>query len=155
VKRQAMTTPVHEVMTLEPVRVRQETTVRELIQLFDRHDYNAFPVVDRAGTLLGIVTQLDVLRLLGPDAQLRIPDATTLNGTHVRDIMRHGIVTVEPENPIVVAADLMVHTQLHSLPVVQRRAGVPTLVGMVSRGDLLRGLRLELLVDSLPAAQPA
>jgi len=155
VKRQAMTTPVHEVMTLEPVRVRQETTVRELIQLFDRHDYNAFPVVDRAGTLLGIVTQLDVLRLLGPDAQLRIPDATTLNGTRVRDIMRHGIVTVEPENPIVVAADLMVHTQLHSLPVVQRRAGVPTLVGMVSRGDLLRGLRLELLVDSLPAAQPA
>lgn len=143
--KHVMTRPVYEVMTPEPVKVRPEMTVEELLTLFDRHDFNAFPVVDQDGTLLGIVTKLDVLRFLRPDPTLRIPDLPAVSATHVLDIMRTGIVTVEPEDPIVVAADLMVETRLHSLPVVLRRAGEPTLAGMVSRGDLLRGLRLELL----------
>jgi CBS domain-containing protein len=145
VKKRVMTKPVFEVMTPEPVKVRPDVTVEQLLALFDRHDFNAFPVVDEDGTLLGIVTKLDVLRFLRPDPALRIPDLQAVSGTHVRNIMRSGIVTVEPEDPIVVAADLMVETRLHSLPVVLRRAGEPTLAGMVSRGDLLRGLRLELL----------
>jgi CBS domain-containing protein len=38
----------------------------------------------------------------------------------------------------------MVATGRHSLPVVRRGGGWPTLVGIVSRGDLLRALRFEL-----------
>jgi CBS domain-containing protein len=147
VKRRVMTRPVYEVMTPEPVKVRPDQTIEALLALFDRHDFNAFPVVDEDGTLLGIVTKLDVLRLLRPDPTLRIPDLSAISATHVRNIMHSGIVTVEPEDPIVVAADLMVETRLHSLPVVLRHAGEPTLAGMVSRGDLLRGLRLELLSE--------
>jgi CBS domain-containing protein len=156
VNTRVMTRPVYEVMTPEPVKVRPDMTVEELLALFDRHDFNAFPVVDQDGTLLGIVTKLDVLRFLRPDPALRIPDLPALARAYVRDIMRSGIVTVEPEDPIVVAADLMVETRLHSLPVVLRRAGEPTLAGMVSRGDLLRGLRLELLSGAgAPIAQAA
>lgn len=59
--------------------------------------------------------------------------------------MRRGVVCVEPEDPVVVAADLMVETHLRSLPVVQRKSGGPVLIGMVSQGDLLRGLRFELV----------
>ncbi|MGH7698969.1 MAG: CBS domain-containing protein [Gemmatimonadales bacterium] len=59
--------------------------------------------------------------------------------------MRHGVVTIEGDDPVGVAADLMVETALRSLPVVHRRSGGAELVGMVSRGDLLRGLRAELI----------
>jgi hypothetical protein len=38
----------------------------------------------------------------------------------------------------------MVTTRLRSLPVVRRGPGGPTLVGIVTQGDLLRGLRFEL-----------
>lgn len=58
--------------------------------------------------------------------------------------MRHGVVSVEAGDPLVVAADLMVETRLRSLPVVRREPKGPVLAGIVSQGDLLRGLRFEL-----------
>ena len=143
--RRMATTPVHEVMTASPVTVRPGLGLLELIALFDRHDFNAFPVVSDQGALLGLVTKLDVLRALRPDAALRIPDSDTLATVRVTDLMRRGILSVEAEDPVAAAADLLVETRLHSLPVVRRRGGAPILVGMVSRSDLLRGLRFELL----------
>jgi len=145
-----MTTPVLEVMTRAPITVTSQTTVGELIALFDRYDFNAFPVVGDGHTLSGIVTKLDVLRLLRPDWAFEVNDS--LSSTRVADIMRHSAVSVEAEDPIVVAADLMVETGLRSLPVVRRESGPPVLIGIVTQGDLLRGFRFALTergVDAL------
>jgi CBS domain-containing protein len=144
-KTHAMTMPVLEVMTRAPITVTPQATVGDLVALFDRHDFNAFPVVDRKGALCGIVTKLDALRLLRPDRDVRIPGSGTLSSARVADIMRPGVLSVEPEDPVAVAADLMVETRLRSLPVVRSRAGQRELVGIVSQGDLLRGLRFELV----------
>ena len=138
------TMPVLDVMTRVPVTATPTTTLGDLMALFDRYDFNAFPVVDAQGVVCGIVTKLDVLRMFRPDTNLRIPDFQALSSGHVADIMRRGVVSVEPEDPAVVAADLMVETRLRSLPVVERRSGRPVLVGMVSQGDVLRALRFEL-----------
>lgn len=137
----AMTTPVQDVMTRAPLSVNRGTAVGELLSLFDRYELNAFPVVDEQGALCGIVSKLDLLRLLRPDGNLEGPDPDILSSRRVADIMRHGVVSVEPEDPIVVAADLMVETRLRSLPVVRRKGGSRALVGIVSQGDLLRGFR--------------
>jgi CBS domain-containing protein len=145
--RPAATMPIFQIMTTAPVTVQPQTTVVELLALFDRHDYNAFPVVAPDGTLRGIVSKLDVLRLLHPDEQFRLPDPKLIGATRVADIMRPGTLTVEAEDPVVVAAELMVATGRRSLPVVRRGSGWPTLVGIVSRGDLLRGLRFELAAE--------
>jgi len=146
--RHAATMPILEVMTSAPITVRPETTVEELLALFDRHDFNAFPVVAPDGTLRGIVSKVDVLRLLHPDEQFRLPDPKSIAATPVSTIMRPGALTIEAEDPVVVAADLMVATGRRSLPVVKRGSGWPKLVGIVSRGDLLRGLRFELAKDT-------
>ena len=106
--RHAATMPIFEVMTSGPITVRPETTVEDLLNLFDRHDFNAFPVVAADGTLRGIVSKLDVLRLLHPDEQFRLPDPKAIAATPVSTIMRPGALTVEAEDPVVVAADLMV-----------------------------------------------
>ena len=55
-------TSVHEVMSAVPVTVAPSTSLTDLLTLFDRHDYNAFPVVGQGGELVGIVSKLDVLR---------------------------------------------------------------------------------------------
>ena len=145
--RPAATMPVFQIMTTAPVTVQPETTVVELLALFDRYDYNAFPVAAPDGTLRGIVSKLDVLRLLHPDEQFRLPDPKVIGATRVAEIMRPGALTVEAEDPVVAAAELMVATGRRSLPVVRRGSGWPTLVGIVSRGDLLRGLRFELAAE--------
>lgn len=139
-----LTTPVLEVMTRAPLTVARASTVGEILPLFDRYELNAFPVVDDAGKLCGIVTKLDLLRIFHPDENLAAPDPGVLASRRVADIMRPGVVSVEPQDPIVVAADLMVQTRLRSLPVVERRGGGRALVGIVSQGDLLRGLRFAL-----------
>lgn len=145
------TTPVHEVMTQSPISVTPDTTVGELMALFDRHDFSAFPVTDRQGVLRGIVAKLDVLRLFRPDERFRIPAFATIASTRVRDIMRPGVITLEPGDSIVGVGDLMVETRLRSVPVVERRSGLPVLVGIVSQGDVLRRLRFA-MVDELQAS---
>ncbi len=134
------TVPVKEVMTQEPLAVRREMTVGELVTLFEHHDYNGFPVVDDEGMLIGIVTKLDLLRLLRPADGLAVPSLQSVSQLPVEAIMRHGIITIEPDDALVVVADLMIETRLRSLPVVQRHSGKPVLVGIVSRNDLLHSL---------------
>ena len=58
--------------------------------------------------------------------------------------MRRKVVSIEPEDTLAEAGNLMVVTKLRSLPVVERRDGRVILVGMLSRGDVLRGLRFQL-----------
>ncbi len=63
--------------------------------------------------------------------------------------MHHEIVSVEPRASISAAGAIMVANNLRSLPVVERQNDHLTLVGMVSRGDVLRGLRFQLVEGSL------
>jgi len=140
-------TPVHEIMSHSPVTVAASTTIGALLELFDRFDYNAFPVTDAANTLTGIVTKLDLLRVLRPTQDLELRDPAEVSAKTVGEIMRPGVISLEGEDPIGVAADLMVETELRSLPVVRRGPGRPELVGMVSRGDVIRGLRFAMRGD--------
>ena len=39
-----------EIMSSMPVRIQTTATVVELLELFDRHDCNAFPVTDEVGS---------------------------------------------------------------------------------------------------------
>lgn len=142
-RKQVEERTVREVMTPTPVTVRPSTTVGELKALFEAHDFNAFPVVDEAGALCGMVSKLDFLRMFRPARRRWLPDLRAVWAERVGDIMSAGLIAVEPGDPVVVAVDLMVETKLRTLPVVERRGGKPVLVGIVSRKDLLRCLTIE------------
>ncbi|HEU5171873.1 MAG TPA: CBS domain-containing protein [Gemmatimonadales bacterium] len=128
-------------MSTMPVTVMPSTSVSALITLFDRHsDIDAFPVIADDGVLRGIVSRLDILRAFRPDEELRMPNPRRVGETRVSAIMRHGVISVEPDDPLFAAADLMVETRFQSLPVVHRGGGEPVLVGILSRQALLQGL---------------
>jgi CBS domain-containing protein len=135
-----MASRVHEVMSAAPVTITPELSALELLAAFDRHDFNAFPVVDERGALRGIVTKLDVLRMFRPVGDT----ARAAPQTRVADLMRQPVVAVDAQDTLDLAANLMVEARLYSLPVVDRGRPNAPLVGMVSRGDLLRALRFRL-----------
>lgn len=137
-------TPMYEVMTQDPVTIGPTTSLSDVMALFDRHDFNALPVIGEQGVLLGIVTKLDLLRAFRPDPSLESYSVAHVSARLASDVMGRGLVTVEAEDPAVRAADLMVETRLRSLPVVDRKNGRPILVGIVSQGDLIRALRIDL-----------
>lgn len=130
---------VREVMNADPTTIAPETPVDVLIGLFADLDFEGFPVVDEAGHLAGVVTKLDVLRAVRPrDRWSDIAVAQPVSHT-AADLMRRAVMTVEPDDPAVSALDLLLESRFHSVPVVTRtHGGSPTVVGMVSRGDLIR-----------------
>ena len=144
---------VHDVMSTSPVTVSPGTSVADLLAAFDRHDFNAFPVVDTHGRLLGVVSKLDVLRAFLAGWDPPRPADTSVAGERVEALMTTDVASVGPEDDLVVAGELMIGAKLQSLPVLERRDGAPALVGMVSRGDVLRGLRYR-LVDATGTGGP-
>jgi CBS-domain-containing membrane protein len=134
---------IRDVMSSRPVTVGPRMPVRELHRLFVSHDFNAFPVVDESRILLGIVTKLDFLRIFRHDPARLRPSLTELWAEHVKDIMRRRVVALEPRDPVTTAIDRMLGSRLRSLPVVEGRGRKDVLVGIVSRGDVIRSLIVE------------
>ena len=131
---------VRDVMSTGLKTVGPKTSVRALQGLFATHNFNAFPVVDDAGILLGIVTKLDLLRIFRHDRARLRPRLSELFAERVEDIMRSRVISLGPRDPLTTAVDLMLSSRLRSLPVVERHGRKAVLVGMVSRGDLMRSL---------------
>ena len=72
-------TPVGEIMTRDVFTVGPYDTVEDAAQQLCRHRVGALPVVDATGTLLGIVTETDILRAFaevvsagGPSSRLEV-----------------------------------------------------------------------------------
>lgn len=127
-------------MTDRPLTVRPDAPLEEVFARMEEHGIAACPVVNEAGELCGMASRVDLLRALRPSRELRVNRAEEVAQLPVREIMRCGVVTVEPEDPLVAAVDLFMDTRLHALPVVRRGAGRPIVVGVVTQGDALRYL---------------
>lgn len=62
--RGALETPISRIMSSDVLTVTEETQTSEIIDLMVEHRVGALPVVNSEGTLVGIVSYLDVLRAL-------------------------------------------------------------------------------------------
>ena len=141
--RRIAPTLVQDVMSSPPMTVSPALPVRELQRLFATHNFNAFPVVDDANALVGIVTKLDLLRIFRHDRARLRPSLDEMWATHVGTIMRRRVVTLAPDDSVTTAIDRMLASRRRSLPVVERRGDTDVLIGIVSRGDVIRSLIFE------------
>ena len=124
-------------MTPTVITVERQTTIGQLGALFERHDFNAFPVVED-GRVLGLVTKFDFLRTFAFTSSQMVPHYGDLMSRRVADLMTEAIVHVDPTLPLTRVLQLMVSLKMRSLPVItaDRR-----LVGMISRDNVMRALR--------------
>jgi len=131
-------------MTRPVVSVRPGTGFKEIARLLAEHDITAVPVLDAEDRPVGIVSEADLL--LGecaredPSGLLLTPDlppeqAARSRATTAGELMSRPALCCRPEWTVVEAARRMQHGHLKRLPVVDE-AG--RLIGIVSRGDLLR-----------------
>lgn len=135
---------VHDVMSTAPVTVSPATSVSDLLALFDRHDFNAFPVVNDRGHIVGVVSKLDVLSAFLTERQSGDSKLGAVAAVRVDVLMTNDVLGIAPEDSLVAAGQLMVGAKLQSLPVLKQQGSETLLLGMVSRGDVLRGLRYRL-----------
>jgi CBS domain-containing protein len=121
-----------------PVKtVTRQTTMRVLDALFEKHDFNAFPVVEE-GKMVGLVTKFDFLKTFAFTTGQMLPHYDELMSRTAGDAMTEAVVHVEPAAPLTRVLQLMVNLKARSFPVV---APDRHLVGIISREDIMRALK--------------
>jgi CBS domain-containing protein len=134
---------VADVMTTDVVSVGPATAYRQIADLLVRHRISAVPVLAVDGSVLGVVSQADLLEKLEyADARPRHPlvvrtlsPPRTLTGDTAAALMSAPPVTISAAAPVSTAARVMTAARVKRLPVIDREG---RLVGIVSRHDVLR-----------------
>jgi CBS domain-containing protein len=135
---------VKDVMTVNVAAVGPEATLKEAAEAMIRRGVSGLPVVDEEGTVLGVVSEADIIvkaagrperagafgRLFAPEAA----DERHLAAETAGEAMTSPAVTVEAGQSTAEAARLMVEHGVNRLPVVVDGK----LAGIVSRADLVR-----------------
>jgi len=127
---------VGERMSKNPYTSPADTSVAEALRRMQEVHVRRFPVVDKSGTLIGIVAEKDLLYASpSPATSLSIWEIHyLLSKLTVAQVMKEDVVTVTEDTPVEDAARIMTDRKIGSLPVV--RAG--HLVGIITESDLFK-----------------
>jgi CBS domain-containing protein len=146
---------VRDIMDPDPVTVRPETPVEEVVAALRRHELPGLPVVDEEGHVVGMVTEADLV-LPDDEGDLHIPHYINLFGgtifleplsrfetrlrkafaSNAADMMTSDLDTVSPDTTVQEAARIIHESGHNRLPVVEDGR----LVGVVTRLDVLGAL---------------
>ena len=160
---------VREVMTKTVTTVTPDTLVKDAAAILALRNISGVPVVD-GGRVVGIFSEADVLKSIKTtkkDMRLIYPSISSLGIAFqeevtqreiieayeeigrkpVKEIMSTRVVTVAPDLPINEVIVQMVQNSINRLPVVDKNV----LVGIVTRGDVIRGLAVEHAVGEVEA----
>jgi len=134
---------VADAMTARPVTVSPEATVAAAVSAMRRGRFRHLPVVSGA-ELVGVVAQRDLETSPGAPVEA----AESLGDRPVAEVMTSQPVTVWPDEPVEVAARLLVEHAVGCLPVVADEG----LVGILTESDLFSVL-LRLLGGDEPSSR--
>jgi CBS domain-containing protein len=140
---------VKDVMTTEVVSISSQATIAEAISLMGSSNVSGLPVVDAAGTLVGVLSEGDLLRRIELGTQKtahwldwlfrpgHLADAYKhTHGRKVEEIMSDDVCAIEQNLPLEAAVAMMERRHIKRLPVMDGTK----LVGIVTRADFVRAL---------------
>lgn len=137
---------VRDWMTSPAVALSSDTRAVDALEIMAVKKIRRVPVL-QGPVLVGIVTQAELLAVLGPDehSQRRL-------GTRLGDIMTREVLTVRPEDRLENAARLMLDRGVGGLPVVEGGA----VAGVITESDIFEAFtRVLRRVRSLPGVEEA
>ena len=136
-----MRSTVKDVMTTPVVAVRENASFKEIVSRMRHSRVSAFPVVDREGKVIGVVSEADMLNKEADEASpgtfasmLRFQDHEKAAGVTAADLMTSPPATIGPDEAVVDAARLMRDRRIKRLPVTNATGH---LIGVISRADVL------------------
>ena len=144
-------------MATTVVTASPDDSLLKATKLMRDHRVSGLPVVDATSTVVGVVSERDVIKELhraaglmtyrgildillaydGTEGVDRIQTSVQrLHSAHVRDVMTSRVIEVEPDYTLQECLRLMRQFGINRLPVVERGR----LVGIVTRGDVLAAM---------------
>ena len=147
---------VKEKMTRKPVTISPDDVVSSAVEIFNKCNFHRLPVVDRSNRVVGLITEALVAENVPSKAtSLSIHEINyLLNKTTIKDIMIKDIAVCSPNDLLEEAADIMIKSDIYTLPVVDQGF----LVGVITQKDIFsafievqgyynKGTRVVLAID--------
>ena len=141
-----------EIMTSPVSTVSPDTPVAEVARMLREKHISGMPVLDDAGKVVGIVTEIDLIKR---HARVHFPvylpfldsliflesprryreDVLHVLGTTAQEIMTRPVRTATPETDVEEIATMMVEERANPIPILDESGA---LVGIVSHTDIVR-----------------
>ena len=121
---------VSNYMVTDPVTLSPGMSVHTARHLLVAHEISGAPVLDERGSLVGILTERDIIGAVFRASYHHDP------GSRVADCMTREVETIEAETDVEEAAELFLKSRFRRFPVLSQTR----MVGMISRRDVLRAI---------------
>jgi len=145
---------VRDIMTTPVVRVHPDTKVRDCVRIMVEQKVDGLPIVDDQNRVVGILTFADLLRkgrrqhprALDFFLYLTVVDdqdeAVRERLAHLVEqpasqVCTHNVIACGPDDDPFEVAGLMVDYRIKRVPVLSEHG---TLIGIISRGDVIRAI---------------
>ncbi|MEE8518556.1 MAG: CBS domain-containing protein [Dehalococcoidia bacterium] len=117
-----------DIMQPHVITSHETATLREIAAHMVVGRISGFPIVDESRTVVGIVTEIDVIKAF--------ISGMSLDTSCAADVMSHELIWVDAELPLDEVMRVLTEEHIIRVPVLSGGE----LVGIVSRGDVLRAL---------------
>ena len=138
---------VRELMTKKVYTVRESERFGTIVNLLIAKKISGVPVINKNNKLIGIISEKDLLHKLFPKEEDFYKDinyyknfrkieleASHLSDLTAQDIMTKKVITVRPDNHVLVACSLIAIHDIRRLPVVDNGR----IVGIVTTNNLYK-----------------
>jgi CBS domain-containing protein len=122
----AINGPITEIMESDVATVGSDASLEDAITTMIDRSVGGVPVIDQEGIIVGIITERDIVRLMGD----------SVSGKKVKDIMSKHVTTALPNMSIEAAAKTMIASGFRRLPVVADNY----VCGIITATDIMRYL---------------
>jgi len=138
---------VRDVMTTNVIAISKYETIMNVANILTSKNISGLPVVDKENKVLGIVTQADILSMVGVSREHTFKDLLKYMlgerlherkmGNLAGDIMTSPALTVKPDANIAEAVRIMEEKRIRRLTVVDDKNA---LIGILTRADILKAV---------------
>jgi sulfide:quinone oxidoreductase len=138
---------VRDAMTTNVISVSKFESILHVANILTERNISGLPVVDKEQNVLGIITQADILSMVGVGREHTFKDLLKYMlgeplperkvGDLVGDIMTAPALTIKPEANIAEAVRIMDEKRIRRLTVVDESN---RLIGILTRADILKAV---------------
>jgi CBS domain-containing protein len=137
-----MNATVGDVMTTRVIAVKHSADYKEICCVLRQYRVSACPVITDDCKVVGVVSEADLLyKVADPSPPMglirlrwKLGEESKVNAVTAGQLMTTPAISIQPEAPVQVAAQVMQERRVRRLPVVGPGG---LLIGIVSRSDLL------------------
>jgi CBS domain-containing protein len=116
---------IETIMTTDVTTVTRHTPITRVLEIMSEHNVTGLPVVNDDMTLVGIISEKDLLALISDQGD---------NSAKAEDFMTADIVSFDQDDDLIAICECLTNNHFRRVPIVSQGK----LVGIVSRRDIIK-----------------